>query len=760
MKAFKLLSMCLVLCCVFAGSVSAIDVHGISLQKGAESPTEVGSLYLASYTIENDKDTGGGVGDTLEVYGLTDVVNAAGGNASSGNIIALLTWNLSGGATWDAINSKIILPPGGKAQSEPYGFYTVQPADFGLPGHVLPDQVTINWTDTCNTGSSNCFTRPETATASSATLVTAPLPCVEVDKTVDCDVAMAGGELVYTIEIENCGSDALNLVSVTDSLLGDITALAQAAGCNPLAGGATCTFNVNRTILDTDPDPLGNTVTVLYVDQYQQQATDSDSVSVDIIDPDFTVTKICTSQPIPVDGPATFEVVIENTGDVALEFTTNEAAMSNVPEPFAVSSGGTITLTIMKPATGSNVNNEITVSANVGTTLKCPIPDIVKTSNLATCYVLPTINVTKEASCNVAIPGNQITYTITIENQGSNALTLVSVIDSLLGNITAQAQAAGCNPLPGGATCSFNVVRTILPGDPDTLNNMVTATYIDAQQQEATDSDTAAVEVVHPNFTVTKTCDADPIPADSSSVTFTVVIQNTGDVDLAFTTNEAAQSSLAEPFTVLAGGTQNLTITMPNTGSDVENTITVTANVLLTVDPDCPIPAIEKTAGDTCHAPVGGITRTWGFWKTHTEFTKCIFDKCGSEFDLGWRVVDSYADVFGIFIAKNATNSDGSKRTSALCKAQVKCSHQALAALLNTCLDGGKPLPNGITADSIAETLATGTVAQINALHDVLGMYNESGDLEPLSPTETCPQGSATPKASTAAADLTFADCN
>jgi hypothetical protein len=83
-----------------------------------------------------------------------------------------------------------------------------------------------------------------------------------------------------------------------------------------------------------------------------------------------------------------------------------------------------------------------------------------------------------------------------------------------------------------------------------------------------------------------------------------------------------------------------------------------------------------------------------------------------------------------------------------------------LAALLNTCLDGGRPLPSGVTPESIADTLENGTTAQIKALNSKLDLYNNAGDLIKLAPTETCVQGSANPSAGKSIADKDFADCD
>ncbi len=66
--------------------------------------------------------------------------------------------------------------------------------------------------------------------------------------------------MTYTIEICNDDGVTLNRDSVTDSLLGDIAALFPAT----LAPGACAEAEVERTVLDTDPDPLVNTVTATY----------------------------------------------------------------------------------------------------------------------------------------------------------------------------------------------------------------------------------------------------------------------------------------------------------------------------------------------------------------------------------------------------------------------------------------------------------------------------------------------------------------
>jgi len=577
--------------------------HGISFLKGAESPVEVGSPYLAAFVISNTVDT---AHDTLHISSLIDTVHASGGDVVSGNILSSLTWTFSGGAHFEG--SVLVLPFGGMAVSNLNSFYTTVAGDFFLPEHTLVDTAIITWHDTCDGNSTNCnSTERNTNTVSQAT-VTAPFPSVKVTKSADCDVVTVGKEVTYTITVQNTGPNPLTLVSIIDTLLVNITA--SAGSCKTLAVGASCSFNVTRTIQPGDLSPLVNSVTATYVDEFQQQTSSTDDATVTIIHPDYTVFKSCTSSPIPEGGPATFNVAIQNTGDVALQFATDETSLSNVQEPFTVAPGQIQNLTITVPSNNVDINNTITVTANVVQALTCPIPNIVKTGN-AICYAKPSIEVTKTVDCNVTMPDNVVTYHITITNTGADTLSLVSVTDSLLGDLTAVVAANGCSVLAGGQSCTVDVNRTVLVTDPSPLLNTVTVNYIDSQQQPATDNDSVSLKVIHPSFTVVKTCTVDVIPADSNVAIFNVAIQNTGDVNLIFATNEAAQSSLAEPFVVAPGVTQNLTITLPFAGMDVPNTITVTGNL---AEPFClEIPNIERTSGATCKAPPAGATRTPGF---------------------------------------------------------------------------------------------------------------------------------------------------
>jgi uncharacterized repeat protein (TIGR01451 family) len=119
-------------------------------------------------------------------------------------------------------------------------------------------------------------------------------PSVKVTKTGD-ELSKVGDEVTYTFTIENTSSgDSPNLVldSIDDSLLGNLADGEAPPDCGNLAPGATCTFDVSRTVQAGDPDPLENTVTVHYHPaEFPNDITDSDSHSVDLFQPSVTIDK-------------------------------------------------------------------------------------------------------------------------------------------------------------------------------------------------------------------------------------------------------------------------------------------------------------------------------------------------------------------------------------------------------------------------------------------------------------------------------------
>jgi len=161
------------------GAAPLQDVqHGIATTKGCVSPTAIGSGYACSYQIINIDDD---AHDTVTADGLVDTVQTATGPLSSGNVFSALRivfvqgtavtppFCVGGGGAGTLASpytgaTLCTIPFGARIGILPFSFYTVQPADFNLPGNVLTDSASVSWHDLCDdpagTGNSNCSPNP------------------------------------------------------------------------------------------------------------------------------------------------------------------------------------------------------------------------------------------------------------------------------------------------------------------------------------------------------------------------------------------------------------------------------------------------------------------------------------------------------------------------------------------------------------------------------------------------------------------------
>jgi uncharacterized repeat protein (TIGR01451 family) len=150
----------------------------------------------------------------------------------------------------------------------------------------------------------------------------------------------------------------------------------------------------------------------------------------------------------------------------------------------------------------------------------------------------PCIEVTKTANTDFSKVGDPVIYTICVTNcsQGDEGcdLTLynVQVEDPLLGGVL---NADGTNfpldfTLPPGATVCQDFTYVIQEGDPDPLENCVTATGENIDGIPVEDEACATVDLVVADFTVEKLCP--PISKVGDEACYEVVITNTGEVCL------------------------------------------------------------------------------------------------------------------------------------------------------------------------------------------------------------------------------------
>ena len=139
----------------------------------------------------------------------------------------------------------------------------------------------------------------------------------------------------------------------------------------------------------------------------------------------------------------------------------------------------------------------------------------------------PGIDVVKECT-PLAHVGDTVTYTITVTNTGDEDLTNVTVIDTILGDLSA----SFADDLAVDASESHDFDYVVQESDPDPLVNEVTATGLGVQSESLVD-DTAQCEtdLIHPAIEIVKTVDEETVPI-GTTVTYTYVVTNTGDTTL------------------------------------------------------------------------------------------------------------------------------------------------------------------------------------------------------------------------------------
>ncbi|MEH6576269.1 MAG: hypothetical protein V7731_04245 [Amphritea sp.] len=495
---------------------------------------------------------------------------------------------------------------------------------------------------------------------------------IDVTKTGDT-LSKVGDDVDYEIVVTNTGLATLWKLLIEDSVFGDLTdgtnSLITNSDCgDTLDPGDSCTINVTRTVDALDPDPLDNTVTIVYTefdDELSLSFTDSASHSVELFQPGIIVDKSGTTLS-KIGDTVTYDYVItndssadtptlnlvsvlddgDNNGGLGLGDITATAG-ANGCSTLASPSGScsfSIDYTVLA-GDDDPLDNEVTVLYNPDGFDNEITDSDVHSVNL----YQPGVLVDKSGTTLSKI-GDTVTYDYVITNDSSAdtpTLNLVSVLDDGdnngglgLGDITATAGANGCSTLasPSGS-CSFSIDYTVLAGDDDPLDNEVTVLYNPADfDNEITASDDHSVNLFVPALSIIKSCrekvfDDGEISAtepaewvysitnNSSADTPNLILDSASD---SFGFPDPGPSDLTSIFPASLSPGQNVVVTLDYTPSEgdvpgISNTITVnyhpdgfTNDIEATDDHDCPIlplgPAIIRIEKVT----IGGVgTYNW-----------------------------------------------------------------------------------------------------------------------------------------------------
>jgi len=521
----------------------------------------------------------------------------------------------------------------------------------------LPAGGSVTYTASCTISASATGTLSNTATVTAPAGVTDPTPGnnsatdsdtlapqanLAITKTDGVTTATPGGSVTYTITASNAGPANATGSTVSDTFPASLTCTWTCVG----AGGGTCTASGSGNIADTVSLPAGGSVTytasctisaaatgtlantatvttpagVTDPTPGNNSATDTDTLAPQA---DLAITKtdgVTTAAP---GGSVTYTITASNAGPANATGSTvsdtfpasltctwtcvgagggtcTASGSGNIAGTVNLPTGGSVTYTascaISASATGT-LSNTATVTAPAGVT--DPTPGNNSATDSDTLAAQADLSVTKVDTPDPVTAGNNITYTITVNNAGPSNATSVSLSDTLPAGTTFVS-------LPAVAGWSCTTGATISCSNPSMAVGSAVFTLTVAVGPSVT-----AGTVLSNTATVSATT-TDPTPGNNSATATTTV-------------NAAAGLSISltdAPDPVVTGANLTYTISVTNAGPSNAATGTVsdtlpagTTFVSMTVPGgwSCTNPAVGAGGTSSCtntSVPVGTATLT------------------------------------------------------------------------------------------------------------------------------------------------------
>ena len=373
--------------------------------------------------------------------------------------------------------------------------------------------------DLTNVATVNATAGTTAVSDNDSALVVVAQQSVSITKTPTAQQVAPGSTATFTIMVTNNGPLGLTNLAVSDPLTPSCD---RAVGTLPatLANGQSTMYDCTTGALTTD---LTNVATVTAEVDTGGSApastvTASATAEVNVANP-IDITKTPATQTVTPGATATFTITVTNDGDldvtglVVTDPLTAACARAAGMLPDLPARGGVTTYQCTTDALTAGFTNVATVTAmNSGGTVTSSASAVVDVTGVGT----PSVSISKGPDTQEVISGMKATFSIAVRNTGDVALTGVQVSDPSTADCVRTLA-----DLAVGADFSFSC-ETVELTTGFTNTATVSAT---SSTGEVSASDTAAVTVVAPDITITKTPATQTVPAGGTA-SFTITVTN------------------------------------------------------------------------------------------------------------------------------------------------------------------------------------------------------------------------------------------
>jgi uncharacterized repeat protein (TIGR01451 family) len=432
-------------------------------------------------------------------------------------------------------------------------------------------------------------------TQASKTVTITQTPSASITKVADQEAVATPGTVNYTYTVKNTGNVTLTEVTLTDNKIPLVT-----LGQTELAVGeevtVTGTYDVTQAHIDAGESIVN--VATLTANQNIPVTQASKTVTIEQ-KPNASIIKIADPKVFSKPGTVTYTYTVKNTGNVTLTNVTlsdNKIDTVSLGQKTKLEVGEEVTVTKTVDVTQAHIDAGESI-VNVATlTAKTPNQDpLTKTTTETISFnQTPGLTISKSAQeTTYSEVGDEITYTVKIKNTGNVSLTGIVVADPMVASMP---NPTGDSNNPGtldvGETWTYTYTYSVKQSDIDDGKVENTASVKTNEVTVPVEASQEVFATQKPKLSVTKSADTTTYSTAGETITYTVEVENTGNVSLKdIVVTDPMVASMPNPTgegvgtgTLGVGKTWTYTYTYTVKQSDidvgsVENTVTAKSNL-------------------------------------------------------------------------------------------------------------------------------------------------------------------------------------